>query len=297
MNPTLYDILGVRPDASPEEIKRAWRESADRFEPGSGASGAQFRLFNEAAEVLLDPQRRREYDDQLRVEQHERPATQPAVVSGPPTSIGTDTRTSNGTTAGATTQTTVPESAAPVADERTADEQAPERPARAGAPLWAMIAAGVLALVLVVVAAWLGLVTWDFRDVRRSSAVADARTASTATAERAAAVILSYDYKTLDADEKAAERYMTADYAKKYAKTFDKLVRGNATDLHAHVEADVRASGVVNADPDRTAVLLFVDQTTVSKANDGQKQTALNRVEMKMVRQDGRWLVNDITSY
>ena len=55
MNPTLYDVLGVSPDASQEQIKTAWRDSAGRFEPGSGGSSAQFRLFNEAAEVLLDP--------------------------------------------------------------------------------------------------------------------------------------------------------------------------------------------------------------------------------------------------
>ncbi len=62
MNPTLYDILGVAPDASREEIRKAWREAADRFEPGEGGSTKQFRLFNEAAEVLLDPERRKEYD-------------------------------------------------------------------------------------------------------------------------------------------------------------------------------------------------------------------------------------------
>ncbi len=298
MNPTLYDILGVRPDASPDEIKRAWREAADRFEPGAGSSAAQFRLFNEAAEVLLDPQRRREYDERLEVERRERsagtgttePAAQgsgvsPATPAPQTITLAEDRATGTGPEPG-------PSPAAP----GNADGESP-RPRRAGPPLWAMVAAGVLALVLVAAAAWLGLRTFDVREVRRSSAVADARTASTATAERAAAVILSYDYKTLDADEKAAERYMTAGYAKKYAKTFDKLVRGNATDLHAHVEATVRASGVVTADPDRADVLLFVDQSTLSKANDGQKQTALNRVEMKMVEQDGRWLVNDITSY
>lgn len=271
MNPTLYDILGVRPDASSDEIKRAWRDAADRFEPGSGSSGAQFRLFNEAAEVLLDPQRRREYDDRLAGEDRKPPA------NGAPVAAPAE-----------------PASAEPDAGERP---PSPGSRAGAGAPRWAMVTAGVLAVLLVAAAAWLGLRTWDVREVRRSSAVADARTASTATAERAAAVILSYDYKTLDDDEKAAERYMTAGYAKKYAKTFDKLVRPNAADLHAHVEATVRASGVVTADPDRSDVLLFVDQTTVSKANDGQKQTALNRVEMKMVQQGGRWLVSDITSY
>ena len=73
MNPTLYDILGVRPQATPDEIKRAWRDAADRFEPGSGSSGAQFRLFNEAAEVLLDPAKRAEYDARLADEARHRP--------------------------------------------------------------------------------------------------------------------------------------------------------------------------------------------------------------------------------
>lgn len=284
MNPTLYDILGVRPDASPEEIKRAWRDAADRFQPGPGSSGAQFRLFNEAAEVLLDPQRRREYDDRLAAERQEAP-----LAPGRP-ATGQDA-----------VPVTVPSTTATLpAGERPApadpDPGSPARERR-GAPAWALVVAGVLAVVLVGAAAWLGLRTWDVREVRRASAVADARTASTATAERAAAVILSYDYKTLDADEKAAKRYMSADYAKKYVKTFDKLVRPNATRLHARVEATVRASGVVTADPDRSNVLLFVNQNTVSKANDGQRQSALNRVEMKMVEQGGRWLVDDITSY
>src|SRR5215218_6746982 len=61
--PTWYDILGVAHDASPAEIKAAWRSVTDRFEPGSGTS--QFRLFNEAADVLLDPDRRAAYDAEL----------------------------------------------------------------------------------------------------------------------------------------------------------------------------------------------------------------------------------------
>ena len=52
MTPTWYDILGVTPEATPEEIKAAWRNATDKFEPGTG--GSQFRMFNEAADVLLD---------------------------------------------------------------------------------------------------------------------------------------------------------------------------------------------------------------------------------------------------
>src|SRR4051812_26981991 len=61
--PTWYDILGVGREATPEQVKAAWRVAADKFEPGSGTS--QFRLFNEAADVLLDPARRAAYDAEL----------------------------------------------------------------------------------------------------------------------------------------------------------------------------------------------------------------------------------------
>ena len=50
-NPTWYDVLGVSRDASPAEIKAAWRNATDKFEPGSGSG--QFRMFNEAADMLL----------------------------------------------------------------------------------------------------------------------------------------------------------------------------------------------------------------------------------------------------
>src|SRR3954447_6788035 len=62
-NPTWYDILGVGREATPDEVKAAWRAATDKFEPGSGTS--QFRLFNEAADVLLDPARRVAYDAEL----------------------------------------------------------------------------------------------------------------------------------------------------------------------------------------------------------------------------------------
>ena len=62
-NPTWYDVLGVSHDATPAEIKAAWRNATDKFEPGSGSG--QFRMFNEAADVLLDPDRRAAYDRSL----------------------------------------------------------------------------------------------------------------------------------------------------------------------------------------------------------------------------------------
>jgi len=158
-------------------------------------------------------------------------------------------------------------------------------------------ALGVAALVLVVAAGVLGLFTWSWSDVRDQDAVDEASRTAPAAAERASAAILSYGYTSLDADEKTAERYMTPAYKKKYADTFNRLVKPNATKLKAKVEAEVKASGVAHADADRVNVLLYVNQTTRSTANGGEPQVALNRVQLSMVKQGGTWLVNDITSY
>ena len=61
-----YAILGVPRDASPEEIKRAYRELAKKYHPdknrGDPEAEERFKEINEAYAVLSDPQRRAEYD-------------------------------------------------------------------------------------------------------------------------------------------------------------------------------------------------------------------------------------------
>jgi len=60
-----YVVLGVRRQASPDEIARAYRRAARLTHPDSGGSGAgpdRFRLVSDAYEVLRDPGRRAGYD-------------------------------------------------------------------------------------------------------------------------------------------------------------------------------------------------------------------------------------------
>lgn len=60
-----YEILEVSPQASQEEIKRAYRKLAHRFHPDRNKSpGAEerFKAINEAYEALRDPGRRAAYD-------------------------------------------------------------------------------------------------------------------------------------------------------------------------------------------------------------------------------------------
>jgi molecular chaperone DnaJ len=61
-----YQILGVRRDASPEEIKKSYRKLALQYHPdrnpGDKEAEDKFKEASEAYEVLQDPQKRKLYD-------------------------------------------------------------------------------------------------------------------------------------------------------------------------------------------------------------------------------------------
>jgi len=61
-----YVILGVAGDASPEEIKAAYRRQVKRLHPDYyGEDREPFLAIQEAYDVLSDPERRQAYDDTL----------------------------------------------------------------------------------------------------------------------------------------------------------------------------------------------------------------------------------------
>lgn len=58
-----YEILGVSKDASPDEIKKAFRKAAVKYHPDKdNGDEAKFKEANEAYEVLKDQQKRQRYD-------------------------------------------------------------------------------------------------------------------------------------------------------------------------------------------------------------------------------------------
>ena len=68
MNRDYYHVLDIRPDASAEEIHRAYRLLAMRYHPDRNPSPeavVRMTSINEAYEVLGDPERRRKYDVQV----------------------------------------------------------------------------------------------------------------------------------------------------------------------------------------------------------------------------------------
>lgn len=68
MIPNYYTLLGVAPNASATEIKRAYRRLARVHHPdlNTQAHDEQIKRLNEAYAVLSDPQKRAIYDEQRR---------------------------------------------------------------------------------------------------------------------------------------------------------------------------------------------------------------------------------------
>ena len=65
MGLTYYELIGVSPAVTTEEVERAYRRASKAYHPDLGGPGANSALFREATaarDILVDPQKRRAYD-------------------------------------------------------------------------------------------------------------------------------------------------------------------------------------------------------------------------------------------
>ncbi len=58
----LYAVLGVTKDATPDQIKKAYRKLASQHHPDKGGDKAKFQEIQSAYDVLSDPDKRAQYD-------------------------------------------------------------------------------------------------------------------------------------------------------------------------------------------------------------------------------------------
>jgi Mce-associated membrane protein len=254
-------------------------------------------MFNEAADVLLDPGRRRDYDASLsarsgtpvdltkpldpRVE-----ADPPAPDQPPPPPATVDLSAD------------VPAQEPPEASEEGEGPDA--SPGRFVSVLGSLslLPLALLAVVTVLVVA--GGVVAGVK-VHQAAQVLDARTQAPPAAERAAKALFSYDYRTLPADRRRARQYLAGSFAQKYLTNFDALEKqkdgspGLAVQTKAVVTASAQGSGVVDAQADSVRVLVFLN--VVSHKGTTAPQVFQNRVAMTMRRHGDRWLVSNVTSY
>src|SRR3989442_2524341 len=82
----LYEILGVKPTASPEAIKRAYRRLVKRYHPDVNKQRGAKEMFLEvtgAYETLSNPLLRREYDERTPSMRGEMPYRPPQWPGNP----------------------------------------------------------------------------------------------------------------------------------------------------------------------------------------------------------------------
>ncbi len=66
MNKDYYEILGINENVNQDEIKRVYRELSKKHHPDKGGDENKFKEISEAYEVLGDPDKRSQYDNQRR---------------------------------------------------------------------------------------------------------------------------------------------------------------------------------------------------------------------------------------
>jgi Mce-associated membrane protein len=100
-------------------------------------------------------------------------------------------------------------------------------------------------------------------------------------ATAAAQAIFSYDYRSFDAGVSTGKTFTTGDFTNEYAQTTSSL-KTLAVQQQAIVRAEVSAAGVVDAQPGRVELLLYVNQYRRNTAITGEKVDQ-NRVVLTMV--------------
>lgn len=256
--PSWYDLLGVAPDSSAEEIRAAWRAQISDLDP----TDRRFAVLNQAAEVLLDPSRRATYDAEL---------APPTAVTEPAPEAEPEVE---------------PEPEPAVIVPSGADTA---RPRIAAVPGWLLAAVGVLALALVVTV----VVLWT-REPSAGDVESDARAAQ-AAAERAVVPILSYDATHLDESKAAAQQYLTGKLREDYDRIFTGLIEKNAPSTETVVTASLVRSSIVRADDGHAQVFLLVNQTRTNKKYT-EPEVYKNWVTLTMDDVDGTWLVADMAT-
>ncbi|QIK74429.1 J domain-containing protein [Nocardioides piscis] len=279
MTPSWYDILDIEPSASPEEVRAAWRAGIADLEPGS----RRFQTLNQAAEVLLDEQRRSAYDAELAAGAPTLTPRAPDREQGPVVrEVSKDeARESRRASKALARERRGEEKAA-----RTSGATAQGSVATRSVPGWLLGLLGVLAAASVALAVWIA---------QAADAQADAREAASqaqAAAERAIVPVLSYDHTTLEADRKRATAYLTGDYREDYDELFA-VISDNAPTTETKVVTEVIASGIVRSGEDRVDVLVFVDRPTTNKLSP-EPVVYKDQVTVTMQKVGEDWLVDNL---
>src|SRR5690606_2031896 len=147
-------------------------------------------------------------------------------------------------------------------EEPDEDEDDAEDDKRAGR----LVGSGyTVVAVLAVLALVLGTATTVlYLKDREQTAVETASREGMLAASRAARALSSYDYRTIDADMKAAAAMTTGKLRRDYEKEMPSF-KANATRRQLVGTTTVLKTGVIDAEPDKVTVLVYANRSSTTK--------------------------------
>lgn len=121
------------------------------------------------------------------------------------------------------------------------------------------------------------------------------RDAAMSAASDAAGQILSYSYKTFDADRKKGRALVTGEAAKEYDKAMDD-VASKVASTQITLKATVLSVGTISVKEHEARLLVFVD-TATTREGSKQQQLQQSRLVMTLTRKDGDWSVSKMDAF
>lgn len=107
------------------------------------------------------------------------------------------------------------------------------------------------------------------------------------------ATVISYDYRHLDQDEKAASALTTGQYQRDYVTTMDRLIKPQAPTQKAVVAGQVGKAGLMSmtANGQQAQVLVYAQQTVTNVSLSQPRQDVVSLI-VTLDKVDGHWLIS-----
>jgi Mce-associated membrane protein len=152
--------------------------------------------------------------------------------------------------------------------------------------------AGLMTAAFVGLAAVGGSLYWQRVETRGEQA---ARDELGPLAQKQIPTVLTYDYKTVEGSLTDAYNMLTPDYRREFEDRANSDIIPQAREREVVSQANVVGVGVMDAQRNSAAVMVYINRTVSDKSNRDQPIYDGARLRVEYKRIDGKWLINYIT--
>jgi len=114
-------------------------------------------------------------------------------------------------------------------------------------------------------------------------------------AQKQIPTVFTYDYKTVEGSLTDAYNMLTPDYRREFEDRANSDIIPQAREREVVSQANVVGVGVMDAQRNSAAVMVYINRTVSDKSNRDQPIYDGARLRVEYKRIDGKWLINYIT--